>query len=164
MGKVFTASAIAVGVLALGLIFMPSGGYLKAASAMFWFGSQNSETINGTNGWDYLIGYGGDDTINGFDGNDYLIAGNGGGYVVLNGGDGNDYLWAGNNGFASLNGNAGNDHLIGGSGTVIMVGGTGADLFECGTGMNYIQDYNPSEGDTVKGSCLFMNPASVPYH
>jgi hypothetical protein len=121
-------------------------------------GTNQKETVNGTNGADMIFGLNGDDTINANGGNDLICGGNGGGTInggdgddtidggggndILNGGDGNDILIGGN----------GNDTLQGGNGDDIMTGGNGADSFNGGPGNDTATDFTPSQGDTQNGT------------
>lgn len=80
-------------------------------------GSDNSETLEGTDSKDTLNGGAGDDTLYGEGGNDNL---NGqAGDDTLYGGDGNDML----------NGQQGDDSLYGDAGDDTLTGGAGADGF-----------------------------------
>ncbi len=56
-------------------------------------GTTASETLNGTNGRDFIYGGGGNDTLNGLGGDDCLVGGSGN--DVLNGGFGNDVGFGG---------------------------------------------------------------------
>ncbi|MEO6862093.1 MAG: DUF192 domain-containing protein [Microcoleus sp.] len=100
--------------------------------------------INGTFGFDFLLGTPGNDTIRGFAGNDTIqgLAGNdlifgdsGNDWLVGNegadtlfGGQGSDTIYGGQ-GDDWINGDRGNDLLIGGEGKDILTGGAGDDLF-----------------------------------
>ncbi|PSB39718.1 hypothetical protein C7B67_29305 [filamentous cyanobacterium Phorm 6] len=100
--------------------------------------------INGTFGFDFLLGTPGNDTMRGFAGNDTiqglggndlifgdrdndLLAGNEGA-DTLSGGQGSDTIYGGQ-GDDWINGDRGNDLLIGGEGKDILTGGAGDDLF-----------------------------------
>ena len=84
------------------------------------YGTDNAETINGSNAGETIYAGGGHDTVNGNNGADTLYGG--AGDDVLNGGDGNDIL-AGGTGNDMLNGGYGNDvyrlMLNGGKDTII---------------------------------------------
>lgn len=100
--------------------------------------------IDGTFGFDFLLGTPGNDTMRGFAGNDTiqglggndlifgdrdndLLAGNEGA-DTLSGGQGSDTIYGGQ-GDDWINGDRGNDLLIGGEGKDILTGGAGDDLF-----------------------------------
>ncbi|MEG4284769.1 DUF192 domain-containing protein [Microcoleus sp. A006_D1] len=100
--------------------------------------------IDGTLGFDFLLGTPGNDTMRGFAGNDTiqglggndlifgdrdndLLAGNEGA-DTLSGGQGSDTIYGGE-GDDWINGDRGNDLLIGGEGKDILTGGAGDDLF-----------------------------------
>lgn len=82
-------------------------------------GDDSNNTLTGTNGTDYLYGYGGNDTLNGNDGNDFLY-----------GGTGND----------TLNGGYGDDWLEGGAGNDAMNGGFDDDIYIFTSGHDSIYD------------------------
>jgi len=86
-----------------------------------------SDTFNGTNNNDLILGSPGADTINGRQGGDCILGG--GGNDVIYGFVGNDVLLGGP-GDDYLNGDQGNDVLIGGDGYDTCVGGGGADIFD----------------------------------
>ncbi len=100
--------------------------------------------IDGTFGFDFLLGTPGNDTMRGFAGNDTiqglagndlifgdrdndLLAGNEGA-DTLSGGQGSDTIYGGQ-GEDAINGDRGNDLLIGGEGKDLLTGGAGDDLF-----------------------------------
>jgi Ca2+-binding RTX toxin-like protein len=86
-------------------------------------GTQNSDTITGSNSFNRLRGDSGNDSLNGLGGDDRLEGGNGS--DTLDGGDGRDFLL----------GDAGNDVLIGGEGFAdSMEGGAGNDTIYGGAG------------------------------
>ncbi|MBI4190070.1 MAG: putative Ig domain-containing protein, partial [Betaproteobacteria bacterium] len=65
------------------------------------YGTDNSETLDGTPGPDEIIGLGGDDTLNGYEGPDRLDGG--AGYDYLYGGAGNDvYVFGRGSGFDQI--------------------------------------------------------------
>lgn len=122
-------------------------------------GSSSSETLDGTDGVDYLFGFRGNDTLNGGDGDDYLAGGLGS--DTLLGGNGDDVLEAifegeitsnyfsevsrpntldGGNGNDILIALAGNDMLIGGAGDDFIAGGDGNDVYTGGAGNDRIYD------------------------
>ena len=123
--------------------------------------SQQAElTVHGTDGADRIIpadnarediirGGGGDDRIDGDLGADELYGDGENDQLV--GGEGDDTLYGGQ-GQDVLNGREGNDILNGGSGSDELRGFSGADEFEVAFGQkdpDTIQDYAPSEGDTI---------------
>ncbi|MCW6053938.1 DUF192 domain-containing protein [Lyngbya sp. CCAP 1446/10] len=100
--------------------------------------------IDGTFGFDFLLGTPGNDTMRGFAGNDTiqglagndlifgdrdndLLAGNEGADTLF-GGQGSDTIYGGQ-GEDAINGDRGNDLLIGDEGKDILTGGAGDDLF-----------------------------------
>ncbi len=100
------------------------------------------ETINGTNGDDFLVGTIGGDTINALAGQDNVFGQGGGdsifggdGFDNLNGDDGDDMIDGGNDddsifggiGNDSLIGQAGNDSIFGDEGNDSLYGGDGFD-------------------------------------
>ncbi|MDD5277906.1 MAG: calcium-binding protein, partial [Methylovulum sp.] len=87
------------------------------AATLTILGSQNDDTITGSDFVDVISGNAGDDTINGGLGDD-----------TINGNDGNDIL-NGEAGVDTINGGAGNDTITGGAAGDILTGGTGADTF-----------------------------------
>lgn len=91
-------------------------------------GSDNDDTLNGTNVVDRLYGLNGNDNLSGGDGDDALY-----------GGAGND----------TLNGGAGMDILDGGTGNDTLAGGLGNDTYLFGRGDG--QDTIASDYDTTAG-------------
>jgi Ca2+-binding RTX toxin-like protein len=101
-------------------------------------GTDEDNTLIGSNRSDYIFGLGGNDTLFGLGGNDWLFGGDGD--DILDGGDGNDQLFGGN----------GNDTLLGGNGNDIFWGSQGADYLVGGNG-NDTADYSSfSEGITLQ--------------
>ncbi|CBS90968.1 calcium-binding protein [Azospirillum lipoferum] len=99
-----------------------------------------SETLEGYNVGDIILGQGGNDTIHGYTGNDSLDGGSGNdrlyagsGDDVLEGGDGADALY-GDIGNDLLSGGTGNDSLYGEAGADSLSGGDGADFLSGGDG------------------------------
>lgn len=88
-------------------------------------GTENTNTLNGTNENDLMRGYAGNDTLNGNNGNDILFGG--AGNDILNGGNGSDTL-DGGVGNDILNGDNGNDTLDGGAGVDQLYGGNNNDI------------------------------------
>ncbi|MEO0772979.1 MAG: calcium-binding protein [Pseudomonadota bacterium] len=110
------------------------------------------DVIEGEEGNEFLLGYGGDDIINGNGGVD-LIEGGGGndilsggaGADVLEGQDGDDLL-SGDEGADTLAGGFGDDLLDGGVGDDSLQGGQGGDTLEGGEGDDALHGYH---GDDV---------------
>ena len=100
-------------------------------------GSDNVDTLNGTNVVDRLYGLKGDDYLNAGDGNDELYGGSG--IDVLNGGAGDD----------TLDGGSGDDYLNGGAGNDIY-------LFGSAAGHDAVLDY-----DTT-ASTVRLSPGVLP--
>ncbi|MFM9267179.1 DUF192 domain-containing protein [Tychonema sp. BBK16] len=92
----------------------------------FLLGSPNSDLIRGFAGNDNIQGLGGNDLIYGGQGDD-LLAGNEGA-DTLAGGQGSDTIYGGQ-GDDVINGDRGQDLLIGAEGKDILTGGAGDDLF-----------------------------------
>jgi len=92
----------------------------------FLLGSPNADLIRGFAGNDTIQGLGGNDLIFGDRDND-LLAGNEGA-DTLAGGQGSDTIYGGQ-GDDVINGDRGQDLLIGGEGKDILTGGAGDDLF-----------------------------------
>lgn len=98
-------------------------------------GTEDKDTLNGKEGDDTLSGLAGNDNLNGQEGDDTLYGGDDG--DVLNGQQGDDSLYgeAGNDtlhgqeGDDSLDGGDGDDRLTGHEGDDTLTGGTGADSF-----------------------------------
>lgn len=100
-------------------------------------GTNQSDTLPGSAGDDFISGGNSADELNGLGGDDTLLGGNG--KDTLNGGDGNDLLLGeeselGGNGKDILNGGAGNDTLLGGNGADVLNGGLGDDELTGGNG------------------------------
>lgn len=92
----------------------------------FLLGSPNSDLIRGFAGNDTIQGLGGNDLIFGDREND-LLAGNEGADIIA-GGQGSDTIYGGQ-GDDVINGDRGQDLLIGAEGKDILTGGAGDDLF-----------------------------------
>ncbi|MGF6288149.1 cadherin-like domain-containing protein, partial [Pseudomonas silensiensis] len=105
--------------------------------AGWYFGTNQNDSITGSDGHDYLYGAAGDDQLNGLAGDDYL-----------NGWDGNDALF-GNDGNDLVNGSFGDDTVSGGAGDDQLFGGYGNDTLS-GDGGNDVYRYFLGHGvDTV---------------
>lgn len=139
-------------------------------------GTDFADRINGGQGFQVLLGHGGDDVMRGLDGNDYLFGGYGndtlhggagddgvsGDYAddVLYGGDGDDYIEAD---FSSPRVPSGDDELYGGDGNDNLYADQyyaadgGDDRLEGGNGRDYLQadqgnpDNNPGGRDVLLG-------------
>jgi Ca2+-binding RTX toxin-like protein len=99
------------------------------------------------------------DQVYGGNGADIILLG--AGHALADGGSGDDTLLAGL-GNDLLSGGSGNDKLFAGPGTTVMNGGSGANHFDCplsvvGLARGIVLDYNPSNGDTISGSCKLVN-------
>jgi Ca2+-binding RTX toxin-like protein len=102
-------------------------------------GTEQPDTLIGTNGKNVIKGLGSDDRIHGCDKNDVLYGGSGNDGIA--GGSGKDLMY-GNNGNDFLSGGLDNDVLDAGSGNDVMTGGPGEDFFKCGDGLDTIIDFN----------------------
>jgi Ca2+-binding RTX toxin-like protein len=105
-----------------------------------------------------------------------LVVGNEDGYNTIEGGDGNDSIMGGSM-EDSLVGGAGMDSLTGGAGVDNFTGGSGADLFiqttgaaptsaggrsaTFGNGVDYVSDFNASEGDVLQGDGSALASSSI---
>jgi Ca2+-binding RTX toxin-like protein len=99
------------------------------------------------------------DQIYGGNGNDIIHLGPG--HSLAAGGSGDDSLLGGLGG-GLLSGGPGNDKLFAGPVFTTMNGGGGANHFNCplsvaGLARSIVLDYNPSNGDTISGSCSLVN-------
>ena len=104
------------------------------------------------------------------------IVGNLDGYNTIEGGDGNDSILGGAM-EDSLVGGAGMDSLTGGAGVDNLTGGSGADLFiqttgaaptsaggpsaTFGNGVDFVSDFNASQGDVLKGDGSALASSSI---
>ena len=113
-------------------------------------GTDAGEVLNGTDGADIMIGYGGGDILYGTDGDDTLMAV--AVVIALSGGDDDDRLY-GDGGWDALSGGAGDDTLYGGSDSDQLHGNEGADIFVLKTddsGSDAVIDFTPSAGDKIR--------------
>jgi VCBS repeat-containing protein len=101
-------------------------------------GDNNTNTLMGAAGRDYIQGFGGNDILNGFGGADYL-----------DGGDGND----------TLNGGEGNDILIGGTGNDTMTGGLGDDIYRIDSANDVTIEATGEGTDTIEIEATY-NPGT----
>tara|TARA_Y100000739_G_C20509395_1_gene418817 strand:+ start:49 stop:924 length:876 start_codon:yes stop_codon:yes gene_type:complete len=105
-----------------------------------------ADEMYGSDGNDFLKGYGGPDEIWGNDGNDTINGGAGG--DEINGKDGNDLL-IGSRGSDWLQGEPGNDTIKAGSGADYIWGGNGSDVLIGGGGANVFRAGYDSDVDTI---------------
>lgn len=111
-------------------------------------GGPGDDHITGTDGNEFLLGYGGDDLIHGNGGTDEIEGGEGN--DTLFGGDGNDLMHGddgdddlmGDDGDDTLYGHSGDDLLQGDDGDDSMVGGQGDDTVEGGQGDDALHGYH----------------------
>lgn len=87
-------------------------------------GTSGDDTLEGTDGRDFIYGRAGHDTISGLGGSDFLFGQSGN--DSISGGDGRDYIWGGSED-DSVAGDAGNDWIWLGWGTDTGSGGVGND-------------------------------------
>ena len=117
-------------------IFSGAGGDPEPAGIRGRAFLATTDTVNGTEGPDFIQtfslsesinGLGGDDTINGLAGNDIILGG--AGFDQIAGGGGNDQLF-GEADDDLLKGEDGDDLLVGGLGRDVQLGGAGRDVFD----------------------------------
>ncbi|MEO0891585.1 MAG: calcium-binding protein [Pseudomonadota bacterium] len=115
-------------------------------------GDESSNQIDGEDGNEFLLGYGGDDEINGNGGMDQIEGGDGDDTLSggaenddLHGDFGDDHLM-GDDGDDTLSGHFGDDLLEGGDGDDSMIGGQGDDTLDGGAGDDALHGYH---GDDV---------------
>ena len=110
----------------------------------FIFGSNNSDSLNGTDRSDIIYSRRGDDYVDAGAGNDLVIADRGDDTVL--GGAGNDRIYGGR-GRDSVEGGSGNDFIDGGrdndtidggTGHDRIIGGRGADVVDGGAGSDWV--------------------------
>ena len=109
-------------------------------------GTNEKDTLVGTNGPDIICGKGDGDNIKGGDGNDIILGGPG--PDNLQGGDGNDKIRANTEG-DKVDGGNGDDELHGGSQNDFMLGGPGDDLIQGHLGNDHMD--GESGDDRVEG-------------
>jgi Ca2+-binding RTX toxin-like protein len=136
-------------------------------------GTEQGETLNGSNQIDFINGLGGNDSILGGNDNDVIYGGAGNDTIAGNNGDdllfgesgtnsifgnnGNDVIYGGaasdtitgDNGNDILFGGAGNDNLNGGNGADILFGGLGLDTLVGGAGNDTINLSVDGAKDTI---------------
>lgn len=148
---------IRLGVLTL--VALVALGVVSAAVAhrvVVIKGTNQGETLNGTEGRDLILGRGGADTINANGGNDRARGGPGN--DTVNGGEGNDVL-RGRWGNDTVNGDNGDDRIWVGRGADVENGGAGndrmhalardrmVDRIDCGEGEKDVVWLNAKEQD-----------------
>ena len=148
---------IRLGVLTL--VALVALGIVSAAVAhrvVVIKGTNQGETLNGTEGRDLILGRGGADTINANGGNDRARGGPGN--DTVNGGEGNDVL-RGRWGNDTVNGDNGDDRIWVGRGADVENGGAGndrmhalardrmVDRIDCGEGDKDVVWLNSKEAD-----------------
>lgn len=107
-------------------------------------GTENKDSLVGTDVHDEINGYGGKDYIKGNEGDDIIDGGadkdrlyGGDGEDILKGGTGNDYL-SGEDDKDSLEGGEGRDRLYGGEADDTLIGGAGNDFLKGGDGEDFL--------------------------
>jgi hypothetical protein len=122
--RILLAVALSAGALAV-IPMAASAGVATCGGEVATIIADGTGTpIEGTEGDDVIVGYGGKDTINGNGGND-IICGRGGADTI-NGGDGDDTIW-GQNGHDTIKGNKGDDLIRPGHGNDRVWGNGGHD-------------------------------------
>jgi beta-glucanase (GH16 family)/Ca2+-binding RTX toxin-like protein len=160
------------------------------APASNFFGTEGVDTLTGgaaSEGFwggqgDLMTGGGGDDTYYVKSAADRVIEQTGGGtdkivaWTSVNLGNfanvenlevgGDKTYGAGTSGDNIIQGGAGSQQLYGGGGQDVLIGGGGADTFIIvkGQGNDVIQDFTPSDGDTVRLTAGFTTFAQVQSH
>ena len=117
------------------------------------FGTNNPDTLIGTEGDDALFALGQKDIVRALGGDDLVEAGSnndtvfgGGGDDILGGGTGADIIY-GEGGNDALLGNEGDDLLIGRAGNDLLIGGGGTDSLNGGSGNDLLISGNAEVGD-----------------
>ncbi|MEG5067476.1 calcium-binding protein, partial [Microcoleus sp. B3-A4] len=98
-------------------------------------GTDDSDTLIGGSGNDFISARKASDSLDGGAGNDSIYGGRG--LDTLTGGDGDDILFGGR-GTDSLEGGAGNDSLYGGKGNDTLLGGAGDDFLSGENGDDFL--------------------------
>nr|WP_304941041.1 putative Ig domain-containing protein [Tychonema sp. LEGE 07203] len=98
-------------------------------------GSDDSDTLIGGSGNDFISARKASDSLDGGGGNDTIYGGKG--LDTLTGGSGSDILFAGR-GADSLDGGEGNDSLYGGKGDDTLIGGLGDDFLSGENGNDFL--------------------------
>lgn len=110
------------------------------------FGTERRDVLNGTNGNDLIIAFGGNDVVNSSNGDDCLVGGLGN--DVLRGSNGQDVI-LGDEGDDRIDGSNGDDLLFGGSGNDTIDASNGNDRVEGNDGNDKIDGSNGD--DTIDG-------------
>ncbi|MCH2037873.1 MAG: right-handed parallel beta-helix repeat-containing protein [Rickettsiales bacterium] len=137
---------------------------IKISSEFTEFVTDNSSSVQLTNGSDYLqtsaldsyiYTLGGNDTIQGNSGDDIFSTGSGNdsvysasGQDVIYGGSGNDHIRSGN-GNDTIAGEGGNDTISGGRDNDMIFGDSGSDMIYGNSGDDHIE--GGSSGDFISG-------------
>jgi hypothetical protein len=119
-----------------------------ASKPRFKLGSNDDDTLDGTDASEIFFGFDGNDTILARGGNDLAFGGPGNDLIF--GGKGHDQL-LGESGNDALVGEAGNDRLVGGGNRDLLLGGAGRDeliggadndtfLIRKGSGIDVVED------------------------
>jgi Ca2+-binding RTX toxin-like protein len=98
-------------------------------------GTDDSDTLIGDSGNDFISGRKANDSLDGAAGDDSIYGGKG--LDTLTGSGGDDILFGGR-GFDSLDGGAGNDSLYGGKGNDTLLGGAGDDFLSGENGDDFL--------------------------
>lgn len=115
--------------------------------------NSGDDNISGLGGNDFIEGYGGNDTLYGGDGRDTIIGGSGKDFIM--GQSGNDLMFGDNvNSYYGgdddiLSGGEGNDTLYGGGGNDVLMGGSGRDRLHGEVGNDSL--YGGYDKDTLSG-------------
>jgi hypothetical protein len=109
-------------------------------------GTDDSDTLIGGSGNDFINGKKGNDSLDGGAGNDSIYGGRG--LDMLTGGSGDDILFGGR-GADSLDGGIGNDSLYGGKGDDTLLGGLGDDFLTGDGGSDRFVLNSGSGSDTI---------------
>ena len=109
-------------------------------------GTDDSDTLIGGSGNDFISGKKGSDSLDGGAGNDSIYGGKG--LDTLTGGSGDDILFGGRDA-DSLDGGAGNDSLYGGLGDDFLSGENGNDFLTGGAGSDRFLLNSGSGSDTI---------------
>jgi Ca2+-binding RTX toxin-like protein len=127
--------------------------------------AESKNLMSGTNGNDFILGTPKDDIIYGLKGDDQIYSLGGDDSIV--GGKGDDIM-DGGIGDDIIYGNKGNDFLVGNTGSDTLIAGVGDDTlrgrnsfisesepdsFDCGQGIDVLDDFGSSEGDTKTTDC-----------
>ncbi|MCZ4093341.1 calcium-binding protein [Sinorhizobium psoraleae] len=114
-------------------------------------GTENDDTLNGSDGRDQILGFGGNDRLFGVGGDDVIQGG--AGDDRLEGGEGNDGLW----------GDAGRDELYGGAGDDTLHAGIGGDHLDGGAGIDTVS-YADAPGRAWADLNLGRGGGDEPYY